>query len=262
LIDLHFHLLPGIDDGPQSDEEMLDLARAAHAAGTRTVVATPHLDEHWDVEVADVAAGVVRARAMLVSAGIELEVLPGAEVSLPRLMTLDAADRATVLLGGGSHLLLESPHSLAAGDFDGAVERLLEDGQPVVLAHPERCPLFQRRIETLERLVDAGALCSITAASLAGKFGRPVREVALDMLGRGLVHDVASDAHGAQRRGPDLLGAFAAAGDEFPGLSDHAAYFTQQSPAAILAGRTPADPPALERRPGRGRRLRLFARWR
>jgi protein-tyrosine phosphatase len=248
MIDLHFHLLPGIDDGPQSTAEMLELARAAYDAGTRTIVATPHLDEHWDVTLEDIAEGVERARSVLESAQIDLEVLAGAEASLPRFVGLSPAQRADVRLGDGHYVLLESPHALAAGNFDGAVERLLSDGQPLLLAHPERCPLFQRRVELLERVVEAGALCSITAASLRGRFGRTVYDFTITLLERGLVHDVASDAHSVERRGPDLLGAFEHADQELPGLLEHAAYFTEHAPRAILDGAIPDDPPTLARR--------------
>lgn len=248
MIDLHFHLLPGIDDGPQSTTDMLELAQAAYAGGTRTIVATPHLDGHWGVEIDDVAVGVRRTRDALGTAGIGIEVLEGAEVSLPRYMDMTDDERSHATLGDGGYLLLESPHELAAGNFDGAVAHIMSAGRPVLLAHPERCPLFQRRLDLVERLVGAGALCSITAASLRGKFGKTVYDFTLDLLGRGLVHNIASDAHGVGRRGPDLVSGLEQAERDVPGLTGHMAYFTEEAPRAILDGAVPANPPVLSRK--------------
>lgn len=256
VIDLHCHLLPGVDDGPQTVEDALALARVLAAAGIRTVVATPHVDETWGVQAADVPPAVAELAGAVAAAGIELEVLAGAEVAASRLAELDAGERDWVRLGAGPYLLLECPHTAAAGNFEAYVRRLREDDEYLLLAHPERCPLFLSRPERLERLVAAGALCSITAGSLRGDFGRPPRGLALDMLHRGWVHDVASDAHGASRRGPDLAGALAGVERDLPGLAEHVPWLTEAAPAAILAGAPLPPRPALPRRRLRDR-LRL-----
>src|SRR5439155_18601502 len=92
----------------------------------------------------------------------------------------------------------------AAGAFDRFLATLLSRGVRMLLAHPERCPDFQRRPERLDALVRGGALAQVTSASLSGRFGSVVQDAALHMLAEGLVHDVASDAHDATRRAPDL----------------------------------------------------------
>lgn len=256
VIDLHCHLLPGVDDGPPILEEALALARTIAAAGTRTVVATPHIDETWGVRAATVPAAVEGLAEAVAAAGIELDVLAGGEVAASRLAELDADERDAVRLGAGPYILLECPHTPAAGNFEDYVRRLREEGEDVLLAHPERSPLFLSRPERLERLIAAGALCSITAGSLRGAFGLPARSLALDMLRRHWVHAVASDAHGADRRGPDLVGALAGVERELPGLAAQVPWLTEAAPAAILAGEALPARPAVQRRRLRDR-LRL-----
>lgn len=259
MIDLHCHLIPGLDDGPANMDETLELARAAVAGGTRTIVATPHIDHRWGVQPAQIQPGVAAVREALDEAGIELDVLAGAEIALSRFVELRDEERNGLRLGNGPYLLLESPHTEASGNFDTFVLRLRDQGEDILLAHPERCPLFLRRPERLERLVDAGVLCSITAASMSGRFGNTVRSLALDLLRRGMVHDVASDSHDAARRCPELGAAFVDAERELPGIGQHAPWLTEEAPAAILAGEELPPRPPLPRTRLRHRLSRLLS---
>jgi len=256
MIDLHCHLLPGLDDGPATVSEALALARAAVAAGTRTMVATPHIDHFHGVAPEEIPVAVAALSVRLGHEGIPLDVRGGGEIALTRLGDLREAELDILRLGGGPYVLLEAPLSMAAGDFDRIFLHEISAGRRrVLLAHPERCPAFQQDPDRLRRLVDAGALVQITAESMTGGFGRLVRTFALDLLREGLVHDVASDAHDTQRRPPDLLRAFAAAERDVPGLSAQVGWLTEEAPAAILSGDELPPRPALA---GAGRRRRWF----
>ncbi len=255
MIDLHNHILPGLDDGPHTLEGSLALARAAVAAGIRTVVATPHIDHVHDVQPAAIPDKVVELTRALAAEGIELELAAGGEVALTRLNDLDAEDRHAIQLGDGPFLLLESPYATTGLEFDSQAYRLRMQGQELLLAHPERSPLFQREPERLARLVDAGVLCSMSAGSITGEFGRRVRAFAVKLLGDGLVHNVSSDAHDDHRRPPDIRSRLQRAERALPGIGAQAEWLTEAVPAAILAGIAlpPRPPPALRRR-----RRRLF----
>jgi protein-tyrosine phosphatase len=253
VIDLHCHLLPGIDDGPPNIGESLALARAAAAAGTRTIVATPHIDHTWSVSPEDVPDAVERFQAALHTAHIDLEVLPGGEIEFSRLPELRPQQIDAVRLGVGPWILLESPLTAAAGDFHGFVKLVRRRGERILLAHPERSPGFQRRPERLAELVGDGVLTSLTSGALLGRFGGTVRAFALDLLRDGLVHDIASDSHDAGRRGPELLAGLLAAERDVPGVLAQADWMTREVPAAILAG---GDIPPAPDRPRRGSRLR------
>jgi protein-tyrosine phosphatase len=253
VIDLHTHVLPGLDDGPPTLDAAVELAHAVADSGVKTVVATPHVSFDYPRTQPEIAAAADQLRAALREAGIELEVVTGAEVELSYVFDRDDSELTALHLGGGPYLLVESPLSAAAGDFDPMLLTLQVRGHRVVLAHPERCPAFMRRPERLEKLVEAGMLCSITAGSMAGRFGRTVRRFTLDLLRRGLVHDVSSDTHDLVRRPPGLLEGFEAAERDLRGLADQLERLTAEAPAAILAGDLPPAPRELKSR----RRLAL-----
>ena len=256
MIDLHSHILPGLDDGPRTLDGSLELARNAVAAGTRTILATPHINTDETIDARRVAAGLAVLRPALADAEIPLEVLPGGEIAIWRLADLGNEDLRALALAGGPYLLIESPFSPVAGDFEPMVLDLHMRGFRVVLAHPERSPAFQRDPARLERLVDAGVIAQLTATSMSGEFGNTVRRFSADLLERGLVHVVASDAHDAVRRRPGLAEGFATLESELPGLGEQREWMTESVPRAILDGeRLPPRPP-LPRRGGLLRRFR------
>lgn len=260
MIDLHTHVLPRLDDGPVTIEGSLALARAAVAAGTETMVATPHINDDCAVDPREVAFAVEALNHTLERHEIELEVVPGGEVSIARLGRLARAELDEVRLGDGPYVLVESPHVPLAGALEATIFELQVRGYQVLLAHPERSPVFLREPVRLRRLVEAGALCSITAGSIAGRFGRTVRAFTLTLLREGLVHDVASDAHDDRRRPPGLLAGFADAEAALPGLAGQADWLTRAAPEAILAGEPLPARPELD--PPRSRAWRVLRRGR
>jgi protein-tyrosine phosphatase len=241
VIDLHCHVLPAIDDGPRDLAGSLALARAAVAGGTSTIVATPHVSWGYPEVSADVVAHRVdEVNAALRREGIDLEVRPGAEVALTRGIELPDEELARVHLGGGPWLLLEAPlEQVGSATFEAAALQLAGRGHRIVVAHPERSPLFQRDPDALGRLVAAGMLGQLTASSLTGRFGRLVRDTAWAMLARGHAHNVATDAHSADgQRSPGLGEELAAAGIG-EAWADH---LGRAVPLAIVTG-TPVPPP-------------------
>jgi protein-tyrosine phosphatase len=240
LIDLHCHILSGLDDGPAELEESLAMARVAVENGIETIVATPHVREDYPFPPEEIEPRVGELNAALGREGIELEVVAGAEVALSALETLDSATLERLCLGDGPYLLVESPYTdvtelLETGLFDLQMARL----KPV-LAHPERSPSFQRDPERLRRLVDQGMMTSVTAGSIAGRFGGGIRKLSGEMLREGLVHNIASDGHDARRRPPVLRIDGSAVGDF--------EWLTGTVPAAMLAGRELPERPRPRRR--------------
>ncbi len=259
MIDLHTHILPGLDDGPDTLEGSLALARAAAAAGTTTLVATPHINRRYDdIDPARIRRAVQELRAHLSEAEIALELLSGGEISTGRLPSLEREELDALRLGEGPYLLLEAPLGPGLGTLPSATLRLRGEGYGVLLAHPERSPGFQRDPAALRRLLGSGALSSITAGSLHGRFGETARRFSLVLLREGLVHDIASDAHDATRRPPDMRRGLAAAAAELSGLEELWQWLTHAAPAAILAGAPlPPRPPLT-----RSRRRRTPLSWR
>jgi protein-tyrosine phosphatase len=244
VIDLHCHVLPALDDGPQSVAEALAMARIALNTGTDTLVATPHIDTHWRVSPSEIRPRAEALSRSLRDGGIELDLATGGEIALSRYVDLDEDELDLLRLGSGPYLLLECPLSPTAGDFDVLLARLCARGESIVLAHPERSPLFQKEPERLAALLDAGVLCSLTAGSIRGEFGGRARLLAIELLRNGFVHNVASDCHDAQRRTPGLDDALAYAEAEVPGISSQRDWLTSLVPAAILAGEPLPQRPA------------------
>jgi protein-tyrosine phosphatase len=249
MIDLHAHVLPGIDDGPRTLDESLGLVRAAAAAGTRTIAATPHIDRGFGVDPHYVGPAVEELRAALREAEIAVEVVPGGELALDRAGDLDDDALDAIRLGGGPYVLLECPLTSHAGPIEAQVGALRLRGFEVLLAHPERSPALQRDPARLRDLAAHDALCSVTAGAFSGQFGRPARSLAQAMLREGLVHSIDSDTHDEVRRPPDIAEGLAAAGLDTPAAGALATWLTHDAPAAILAGEPlPTRPAAAPRR--------------
>jgi protein-tyrosine phosphatase len=246
VIDLHCHVLPGIDDGPGTIEGSLDLARAALAAGIDTLVATPHVNSRFHNDPATIAAGVEELNRRLYEEGIGVSVQAGAEIALTQLGELDERELGGLTLGQSSWLLIEPPFAMVAPGLERMLMGLRRSGHRVVLAHPERCPLFHRDKRLLASLLEAGIVSSVTAGSLVGRFGRDVRRFALELAREEMIDNVTSDAHDCAARAPGL-----AAELEHAGLSELTGWLTEEVPAAILADEDlPPRPPT---RPARRR---------
>lgn len=240
VIDLHCHVLPGIDDGPESIESSIALARAAANLGVQTMVATPHVSRRFDNDADTIAQKVAELNARLALEEVELEVRVGAEIAITRAAELEPQELERLGLGGGPWLLLEPPFSPVATGLDVLLTELQRRGHRIVLAHPERCPAFQRDPQMLRSLVRGGVLTSITAGSLVGRFGGSVRRFAMRMVAEGIVHNVASDAHDRAARSPSI-----AAELEQSGLAAFAQWWTREVPAAILEGAELPPRPAV-----------------
>ncbi len=257
MIDLHSHILPGIDDGPADQEGSLALARAAVASGTVAMVATPHVSWHYPANTAArIAEGVADLRAALAREEIPLRLHTGAEIAMTRAAELSEDELVALRLGGpeGTHLLVECPLSSTAAGFDALLALLRARGHEILLAHPERCPAFQRDPSAYERLIAEGMLGQVTAGSLVGRFGRSVQQFGDRLLRDGLAQVVASDTHSAEQRPPSIRPELTKAG-----YGAQAEWLAHDVPHAVLTGApVPVAPPMP--RPKRSGVARLLGR--
>lgn len=254
MIDLHCHILPGIDDGPDDLDASLQMARAQVAAGVTTVVATPHVS--WNhANTADLIHASTRTlQAAIDREGIPLRVLPGAEVALTRAVDLSADELTALHLGDSPWLLLEPPIAVDAPGIEGMIGLVRSRGSRILLAHPERCAAFHGDPDLLERLVRAGCRAQLTAEALTGTFGRTVQGLSRRYLDGGLIHVVASDAHDVDYRRPGLRGAI-----DDAGYGPLRRWLTADNPSAIVENRPLPPRPAFQPpkpRSGRWRRWR------
>ncbi len=212
MIDIHTHILPGLDDGPENFAESLLLARSAVENGTRVMVATPHVLNGLDMNRnMQITANFNRFRRQLKREIPELTLILGSEIYFrPHLADLAYLEVATIG-GAGRYMLVEFSLGEIPKGFDRELKNLRKAGIIPIVAHPERNATALRRPSLIGQMVACGALIQINAGSITGSFGRPVKKLAHNLLKRGWVHVIASDAHSAFQRGPGLEAAVSAA---------------------------------------------------
>ena len=247
-------MLAGIDDGPETIEGSLALARASVAAGVGTIVATPHVSARYPNQPETIRALVDELDERLTAEGVEIEILTGAEIAMTAVAEIEDSQLQQLRLGGGEWILLEPPFASVAPALEMIVGDLQRRGHRVLLAHPERCPAIHRDPRMLHSLVAGGVLTSITAGSLVGRFGSTVRRFAMQLVQDELVHNVASDAHGLEGRAPGIRDEL-----EQAGLGELTEWLTEEIPTAILRGGPIPRQPVLEHSSARpaNRRWRL-----
>jgi protein-tyrosine phosphatase len=199
--DIHFHALPGVDDGPATMEDSLELARLAVRDGTRTVVATPHIRREYLTDPTEVRDRVAELQDRLRLEGIPLSVLPGGELDAQMVPELSQSMLSDIAVGppGERWLLLEAPFDGLAGVVDAATE-LRARGFGVVLAHPERAEgVLAGGCRTLRSLLDAGCVAQVSGSSLTGAHGQESQAAGWALVDYGLAHVLASDAHSPAR---------------------------------------------------------------
>jgi protein-tyrosine phosphatase len=245
VIDLHSHILPGLDDGAPDLETSLKMARAAVAGGVRTMVATPHVNSTYSVDAATLSQAVGALNLELSRAEMQLAVLSGAEIALPEAAALGDDELRGLALGGGDCLLVESPYIRGVFVIESVLESLRARGFRPMLAHPERSPTLQDDPRLMARLAEAGTLFAVNAGSLTGRFGPKVRDTADRLVVNGQAHVVTSDAHDLEHRPPGLAAPLFLAGTRLPAVRVQAEWLTQAAPAAILAGEPLPPRPVL-----------------
>jgi protein-tyrosine phosphatase len=247
FVDIHAHVLPGIDDGPADLDDALTMLRAAADSGTATLVATPHLrDDFPDVHVRELAGRCAELRDRIATESLGLDLICGAEVSL--VWAIDATDEDLSLASVGqlgTDLLIETPFTSTVG-LETMLYGLRARGFRVTLAHPERSREFQHDRSPLVRLAEQGVLLQVNADTLVGN----VKKSATARLGaelclEGLAGVIASDGHrGHSWRPVGRLAEAVAAATELVG-PDRAQWMAIDAPRAIVEGRPLPEPPAV-----------------
>jgi protein-tyrosine phosphatase len=217
MIDIHCHFLPGIDDGPTTMEESLQLARVAVENGITHSVITPHIHAgRWENTAAIIKSVGLDFKRALLEENINLNVAFASEVRMGVEVMGQINKRQIPFLGEWGDqkvMLLEMPHSNVPVGIERLVSWLLERGILPMIAHPERNKDVHRSLRKLDSLIDLGCLFQVTASSVSGRFGDVSRKRAIELLERGVVTVLASDAHNTKYRPPSLRGGRQAAAE-------------------------------------------------
>ena len=275
MIDLHSHILWGLDDGARTMGDSLEMCRIAYCDGIRTVVATPHtLNGLYQNDRPSILAKVRELNAVLMHCQIqnpksefhnpqstipntkskfrnpkspirnpksEIKILPGADVHLceKTLRQLDGG-KVTTLGDGGKYLLIEFPFTGIPYGAEEVLHQLISRGIIPIISHPERNLEVERNPKRYHEMIRMGCLGQVTAMSLTGEFGPGVMRLAEQLLSKGLVQIIASDAHSPDGRPPVLSPAVRAAAKIV--RDEEALRMVTEYPQAILEGRRPDFP--------------------
>lgn len=247
MIDLHSHVLHGLDDGAADLDEALAICRAAAEDGIEVLAATPHVRAH-DYPTTAEQMEAAFAELSAAAAGI-VQLVPGGELDLEELRRPVEELRRFALAGNPRYLLVETPYMGWPLDIADRLFELRASGITPVLAHPERNADVQARPELVEPLVSTGTLVQITAGSVDGRMGGRAKRSAHELLERGWAHVLASDGHTPSVRAIGMRAAADALGD-----AELAQWLTVDVPRSIVDdSRIPARP-----EPHRKKRFGLF----
>jgi protein-tyrosine phosphatase len=243
--EIHFHILPGIDDGPPEVEDSLDLARWARADGTGTIVATPHVRSDFHARVDDLPDRVRELQTRLDAEGIPIALRVGAELGHDMVGRLDQRELDSIAHGppGARWLLVESPFGGLDDEFAAATDELRDRGFAIVLAHPERAAgVLDGGALGLRRELEAGTVLQVNASSLLGRHGGAARDAGAELARRYPVA-LASDAHSEWK--PPSLTAGIAAAIELGVPEPLARRIADSAPRALLRNGLAVPEPAL-----------------
>ena len=257
FVDIHCHLLPGIDDGAHSWEESLAMAEMAVNDGIKTVIVTPHqLGNFGHNSGAGIRQQTEALQSTLQSHGLPLNVLSGADVRIDESMVSKVKSGEVLTLADRRrHLLLELPHELYF-PLDGVIDSLRAIGVDGILSHPERNQGILQSPSIIEDLLQIGCLMQVTAGSLMGTFGPRSQELSERMLAMNQVHFVATDAHGSRSRRPLIKRAFERVAELTS--EETAIDVCCRNPAAVAAG----EEVKLQQRRPKPTRLANWFPWR
>jgi protein-tyrosine phosphatase len=238
-VDLHCHILPGLDDGARDLHDAVDMARQAEADGIAAVCATPHIRHDHVVEIAQLPQRIAELSSAVTAAGCATRILPGGEVAATALDELCNDDLRAVSLGGsGRWILLEPSPGPIDGRLHTAVTALQTRGFRALIAHPERhlAPDLATRLSDLVKL---DALVQVTGAALTDE---TTRSGMLDLARLGVIHVLGSDSHSSRFGRPVALSGALEVLQAVEPVSRHLTWLARSAPHAIVQGRDLSAP--------------------
>lgn len=240
MIDLHCHILPGLDDGAPDLAVSYEMARLAAADGTIVLACTPHfMPGVYDASLEVVQQAVEDLADALAERGINLGLVVGGDVHAAPNLAARLNARKVPTINGSRYFLLEPPHDVLPPRFEELVFGLLSEGYVPILTHPERLKWIESRYGVIRHLAEAGVLMQLTSGAVFGRFGRRPQYWSERMLDEGIVHFLATDAHNADRRPPDLSRGRDAVAARFG--DDFALDLVLHNPLIVLEDKDPSE---------------------
>lgn len=208
MIDIHCHILPGIDDGAKDLNDSLRMAKQAYSEGVHTIIATPHLNNQYDNRKSLIEAKVKELNNVLQEEKIDVNILVGQEPRIYGEIINDFDKNEIQTLNNSQYIFIEFPSSQVPRYTEQLLYDLQVKGLAPIIVHPERNSELMERPEKLYQLVEKGALTQVTASSLCGYFGKKIKTFSEQLIESNLTHFIASDAHNVVNRSFKMREAF------------------------------------------------------
>lgn len=216
VIDIHSHILPGVDDGAKTEEDSIAMAHAAVEQGIHTIIATPHhLNGTFENEKSSILTSVSILQELFVQENIPLTVLPGQEIRLNGNMIEDTEKGKLLTLNQSKYIFVELPTAEVPRYTNQMMYNLQMAGYKPIIVHPERNEMLLEHPSMLYDLVQKGTITQVTAGSITGHFGKPIQKFTQQIIEANLTHFIASDAHNTTTRGFVMQEAFQEIKDRF-----------------------------------------------
>jgi len=249
LIDLHCHLLPGIDDGSPDMPTSIRMAKLALSDGISQIACTPHIFPGiYENTAKSIRNATERLRLALQDAGVPLQLHYASDTHMMPELISRLQQKTVPTFNGGRYFLLEPPHRVAPPHFEEFVFKVVASGYMPIITHPERLHWVDDHYPVFKRMAENGVWMQITSGSVTGRFGKKAQYWAERMLDDGIVHILATDAHNLGRRAPLMMEAVEVSG-RWVGREE-AKRLVEERPAAVL-NNLPSDGitpiPALQR---------------
>jgi protein-tyrosine phosphatase len=245
MIDIHCHILPGIDDGAKTLDESISMARVAATLGTTDIVATPHANQHYSFDPEVIEQKVEELQRAV---GDLVRIHVGCDFHLSATNIQDAlANPTKYAINHRSYVLVEFSELLIPPTSGEIFARMRDAGMTPIITHPERNRHLQVGLEQIRAWVQDECLVQVTAQSFLGRFGKAAKEAADSLMNAGLVHFVASDAHDPENRRPDLRGAYGYIAETFGSAAAERLFVTNPG-AALLGEPLDCSEPVLQKK--------------
>lgn len=205
IIDIHAHILPGLDDGPKTLEESLEMARCYTRLGIGKVICTPHFipGTAWAAARGLVLEKIAAVQGYLRDNDVDLTLFPGMEIAFHKKLRERLENGQLMPLAGSTRFLVEPSFSDSADELLDMLEILVGRGYGIILAHPERIAAIQEMADSFaDFAIEHGVNIQLNSGSILGKFGSDSHRTAMQFIDRECVQFVASDAHGVDARRP------------------------------------------------------------
>ena len=241
MVDIHSHILWGMDDGSKSAEMSVAMLEMAAKGGTTDIVATPHADMNYEFQPALIAEQIAELQGRV---GESIRIHSGCDFHLKYDNIQEAlSNPRKYSVNGLGWVLVEFSDMMIFPNTEEIFSQMRGAGMGVIVTHPERNWLLRKDVDKLHRWVDGGAYMQVTGGSLLGVFGSEARKFAEELMAKGLVHFLASDAHDLDRRSPRLDDVRAHVAERYG--EDYAEVLLHTHPRAVIEGRA-LHPGALE----------------